>query len=95
MPFVGSHVTVNATDTVILVGGDPIGNQPAVGRGQCLIRNMDTAKTVFLGGVGVTPTNGFDLLPGEVAIADDMGVSDTLHGIVASGSAIVAVFYQE
>jgi hypothetical protein len=96
--FAASQVTVPATvgGIIILSGGDVLGAQVAVGRGQVGIRNMDAAKTLWLGGINVdATTHGFDVLPGETFFADDLGAGDAIYGITSAGTITVKVFYQE
>lgn len=84
MPVSSSRVTVTtaATQLVAVV--------PSYNRVQsALVRNR-AAVSVFIGGPGVTTGTGFELEPGDAATLD-MNADDALWGIVATGTAEVAV----
>lgn len=78
-----SRVTVATTATLIFTttGG--------TGGSNVLIRNPGTVS-VYLGGSGVTAATGFELAPGD-AVSLQIRRSDTVYGIVASGTNIVHV----
>lgn len=74
-----ARVTVATTATLIYTA--------ATGGSTVLIRNAGSAS-VFLGPSGVTTAVGFELLAGD-AVTLPVGPSDTVYGIVASGTVVV------
>lgn len=80
----GSRVTVATTATAIS-GADSDG----VYGSSVLVKNAGAAS-VFLGGSGVTTEAGFELAAGE-AVSLDLNVSDSVYGIVASGTVVCHV----
>lgn len=85
MPIIASRVTVTAAATQVvdpIRGGvpDPI---------SAVIKNAG-AVTCYLGGAGVTPSDGYELFPGEPFNAD-LVAGDVLYAITASGSTTLHV----
>lgn len=80
MPIISSRVTVTAALTQVvdpIRGGvpDPI---------SAVVKNAG-AVSCFLGGIGVTPAAGYELMPGEPFNAD-LIAGDVLYAITAGGS---------
>lgn len=86
MSYVGTtlahnQVSVATTATVI----SPADNDQR----KVAIRNLDASATIYLGGSGVTTSNGFPLKPDEVY---EIETAAAIYGIVASGTANAAYF---
>ena len=86
--------TVTTTATVITVG---VGSPPIRGdRGHAvLVQNNSTLRTLYIGGPDVTAdtsaTGGVQIAVGGSIPLGELASSDTLYGIVATGTAAVAI----
>lgn len=79
-------VTVGTTATVLDTEGD---TDTRVGSSIAVYNNG--ASTLYLGGSGVTTTNGVPVAATSWGPAFDLGAQDRLYGIVASGTVDVRV----
>jgi hypothetical protein len=84
---VGAAHQANSQVTASNVAGTLIAARPT--RRSCLIRNMDTSITVYLGAATVTSANGMQLKAGESVVVTAITL---LQAIAASGSPVIAVF---
>jgi len=78
-----NQVSIATTATVIVARSN--------NTGRTTIKNLHATEDVFLGGSGVTTSNGFPLEPGEAMSIESMAA---IYGIVASGTATVAYFQE-
>ncbi len=77
------QATVTSTASRIDPNVDPMQ------RSRVVVRNRSTV-VVYIGGPGVTTGTGFPLDPGD-SVSVDLSAKESLYGIVASGTAAVAV----
>lgn len=61
---------------------------------EAVIRNLDDTTAIFVGDSGVTVSNGFPILPGEVAHVP-IGASQTLYAVTPFGTANFRILYLE
>lgn len=78
MALAASQVSVTTTAT-------PLEQSDADGI-SVLVRNTHATTSVFLGGVGVTTTTGYELLAGGAA-SINLFPGETLYGVAATGTA--------
>ena len=86
MAVASAQVSVTTTATEVAT---PLGDTGGAGQ-DVLVKNPTGGATVYLGGSGVTTSNGFPLEAGAAVTARIFG-DDILYGRVASGTQTVYV----
>ena len=86
MAVSSSQVTVGTTATLLADGSEHWSNNPL----RVFVRNDDGSASMFLGGSGVTTSNGYEIEASTV-LNDIPLAGDALYACVASGSAVAHV----